>query len=256
MRMEIEKTRVGILCGGMSAEHEVSIESAKAIYSSMDRKRFEPVLIYISPDGRWRRIDGRTLLDAPPYRGSESLAGADLQSHSFIPWENGASDPLACDIYFPVLHGPNGEDGRIQGMFELAGIPYVGADSFSSALAMNKAASKMMFQRAGLETPRFVYFREGEHLHIAQEIRKSLRLPVFVKPNSLGSSVGISKVRSREELARGLSEATRYDTKILVERAVNARELEVAVLATSSPRHRCPVRSFPRRSSTITQRST
>jgi len=232
--MNHKKISIGIIFGGMSAEHEVSIESAKATYSNLDRSRFDPLLIYINPGGNWCRMDGDTLLKTPSYKGSELLSKARDGFHSFTPWESGVLEPFSCDIYFPVLHGPNGEDGRIQGLLELAGAPYVGASSFSSALAMNKAAAKMMFQCADLDTPRFVYFRKNDRRKIIKETQNSLRLPVFVKPNSLGSSVGITKVKCWDNLEEAVRIAFRYDTTVIIEEGIDAHEIEVSVMGNQA----------------------
>jgi len=226
----MNRQTVGILFGGRSAEHEVSIESARAVFNHIDRDRFEPLLIYIDPSGCWRRLDGDTLLRAESYRGSESLGTGDHPVYRFIPWANRVPEPFACDIYFPLLHGPNGEDGRMQGMLELASVPFTGADSFSSALAMNKAVAKMMFQRTGLDTPDFVCFRNTPPEKIAAEVRRKLTLPVFVKPNALGSSVGITKVKRWKDLDAAVTAALDHDRTIIIEAGVDAREIEVSVM--------------------------
>lgn len=217
-----KKHRVGILFGGKSAEHDISIKSASAIFNHLDRNKYLPSLIYINRDGCWSFIEEQCFIEK---KCQQKI------SHSFIPWLN--SEPMkeeSIDIYFPVLHGPNGEDGKIQSLFELSSIPFVGANSLGSALAMDKVLSKTLFQKAGLKTPEFLYFTENNPDKILQLVESQLGYPVFVKPASLGSSVGISKARGKRELKIAVKEAFSYENKIIVEKAINAREIEVAVL--------------------------
>jgi D-alanine-D-alanine ligase len=223
--MKSDKITVGILFGGKSAEHEVSLNSAKALYHNLDKSKYSPLLIYISrEDGRWRRVDENRF---------QQKAGFTLppnDGYSFLPWLNRESEPLAADIYFPMLHGPNGEDGKIQGLLELAGKPYVGANSVSSALAMDKVVSKILFQKAGLRVVDFLVFENHDYPRIRDAIAGQLSFPVFIKPSSMGSSVGISKVKEESQLKAGLDLAFRYDRKILVEKALEVREIEVSVM--------------------------
>lgn len=219
--MTNKKVRVGILFGGMSAEHEVSLKSAEALYKNIDRDKYIPYLIYINKEGRWCQIDVKAF---------NEKNFATKECHSFIPWLNDTSDKIDVDIYFPILHGPNGEDGKIQGLFEMAGKPYVGADRFSSALAMDKAVSKFLFREAGLKTPDFLVFLRNDAPHITEQVSQTLSYPVFVKPNSLGSSVGITKVKKEAELIAAVDLAFKYDRRIIIEAGLDAREIEISVM--------------------------
>jgi D-alanine-D-alanine ligase len=219
--MEDKKTNVGILFGGQSAEHEVSLDSTEALYTNIDKETFFPILIYITRDGRWRIME------------EESFIKKDFSpktNYSFLPWLNDSIPRIDADIYFPMLHGPNGEDGRIQSLLELAGKPFVGANSFSSALAMDKVVSKTLFKKAGLNVGDFLYFEANDFLHIKEAITETLGYPLFIKPCSLGSSVGISKITDEEQLKPSLDLAFQYDQKIVIEKALDIREIEVSVM--------------------------
>jgi D-alanine-D-alanine ligase len=238
--IHMEKVAVGLIFGGKSAEHAVSLMSAKSIWENLDRERFEPILIYINRAGEWCRT------------GNTSFLEKELKEeafHSFMPWGAKLTEAVDASIYFPVLHGPNGEDGRIQGLFELAGKPFVGAASFASQLAMDKVASKMLFAQAGLKQVPFLYFTENNPEQIGELVVKKLGFPVFVKPCSLGSSVGIRKVKGQDELLAATDFAFGYDHKIIVEKAVAMRELEVSVMGNeeimvSAPGELLPSREF------------
>ncbi len=219
--MKVEKKTVAILFGGQSAEHDVSLESTGALYNNLDKNKFLPILIYISRDGRWHPMDEETFLkkDFSPGTG-----------HSFLPWQMDTIKKIDADIYFPMLHGPNGEDGRIQALLELAGKPYVGANSFASGLAMDKVAAKILFQRAGLNVVDYLYFQTNDFPAIKNAVEETLGYPLFIKPAAMGSSVGITKVKDETQLKAALDLAFRYDRKILVEKALDAREIEVSVM--------------------------
>jgi D-alanine-D-alanine ligase len=222
--MKTEKITVGILFGGQSAEHEVSLNSAKALFFHLDKSKFTPLLIYISrEDGQWRRVDEKKLME----QGGSPLPPG---GHSFLPWLNCGVEPLAADIYFPMLHGPNGEDGKIQGLLELAGKPYVGANSVASVLAMDKVVAKILFQKAGLKVVDSLFFEANDYSRIKEAINQHLSYPVFIKPSFMGSSVGISKVKAESQLKAGLDLAFRYDRKVLVEKALDLREIEISVM--------------------------
>ncbi len=214
--------RVAILFGGQSAEHAVSLMSAKAVFKHLDRDRFQPVLIHIGRDGRWAFTSDESFRE-------ESFAT--IPSASFLPWLAG---DVTCaeeiDIYFPVLHGPNGEDGRIQSLLELSGVPFVGAASIGSMLAMDKAAAKHLFRQAGLAVPDYLVFTRPDPGEIARRCAEQLRYPLFVKPCALGSSVGISRVEGPEALPAAVTKAFSYDRKIIVENGESVREIEVAVM--------------------------
>jgi D-alanine-D-alanine ligase len=236
----MKKIKVGLIFGGKSAEHSVSLNSAAAIYQHLDKERYEPFLIYINRAGEWCYTRNASF---------EEKAYNKENFRSFIPWSVEWAATMDADIYFPVLHGPNGEDGRIQGLFELAGKPFVGADSFSSQLAMDKITAKILFAQAGLEQAPYLYFTENIHEQIVELTRKKLNFPVFVKPCSLGSSVGITKAKDEAGLLVAVDLAFSYDNKIVIEKAVAMRELEVSVMGNeeilvSSPGELLPSKEF------------
>jgi D-alanine-D-alanine ligase len=236
----MKKVKVGLIFGGKSAEHAVALNSAAAIYQYLDKERYQPFLVYINRAGEWCLTKNKSFKE-------EELKKEKF--HSFMPWRSKLTAVLDADIYFPVLHGPNGEDGRIQGLFEMAGKPFVGASSFSSQLAMDKIASKMLFSQAGLKQAPFLYFTENNHEQIGELVAKKLGFPVFVKPCSLGSSVGIRKAKDEKELLAAADFAFGYDNKIIIEKAIDMRELEVSVMGNddvmvSRPGELLPSREF------------
>jgi len=213
--------KVGILFGGKSDEHEISIKSAKAVYSNIDKNKFEADLIYIRRDGKWVIMKGVDLLNENfPKNGFSS----------FIPWQTTNLFKRDFDILFPVLHGPNGEDGRIQGLFEMSSIPFVGANALSSALAMDKAISKTLFRDSGLNITDFLVFVENDPKDILEKIEGNIGYPCFIKPCSLGSSVGITKAKNREECRSGVKTAFEFDKKIIVEKEIKGLEVEISVM--------------------------
>ncbi len=234
------KIKLGIFFGGKSAEHDVSIVSAKAIVKNIDRENYGITLFYISRQGFIY------LVNENDFNENNFIKNHKL---SFLSWENLISIKDKIDIYFPVLHGPYGEDGKIQALFEMAGVPFVGADSFSSALAMDKVVSKILFERKGLKTVDFLYFTDNNSEHIKELVEKKLGYPIFVKPASLGSSVGITKVYNEEKLDRSVNLAFKYDKKIIIEKSHNVREIEIAVmgneeLIVSKPGEVIPFKDF------------
>ncbi len=239
-----KRLRVGVLFGGRSGEHEVSLLSAASILKAIDRKRYDVVAIGIDQQGRWLEPrssealltgGGRTAL---PQRHAESPL---LQLQAGAQTEGGG---LPLDVVFPVLHGTFGEDGTIQGLFELADVAYVGSGVLGSAAGMDKAVMKQLFAAAGLpQTPHLVLLRgewKADPKRCARLIEKVLVYPVFVKPANLGSSVGISKVHGRSELAAAMDLAAGFDRKLVIEQGVGGpgakpRELEVAILGNDTP---------------------
>ena len=238
-----KKLRVGVIFGGRSGEHEVSLNSARSVMDYLDRDRFEVVPIGITNDGLW--LEGNdpwaTLYDA--YHERKAVSGGTL-----LPSEELLR---SIDVAFPVLHGPYGEDGTVQGLFELANVPYVGAGVTGSAVGMDKELMKKAFAQSGLKlVPYRVFLRrqwDQEPDTILDMLEAELGLPVFVKPVNLGSSVGVSKANSREELSRAIDLALSYDRKAVVEHAVNAREIEVSVLGNDDPEASLPGEVIPRR---------
>jgi len=253
-----KKLRVGILFGGRSGEHEVSLLSAASVLKSIDREKFDVVPIGITKEGRWlAAADAHDLLEGNSNEVVQLLRAGDPEStpgarllHDGIPTlmapVPGPQGPQgkAIDVVFPVLHGTFGEDGTIQGLFELAGIAYVGSGVLGSSAGMDKDVMKRLFAQAKLPIVKHVTVLRAEwekspRKAIAQ-VEKALRYPVFVKPANLGSSVGISKAHDRKELGPALTLAARYDRKLVVEEGVGgkkkkARELEVAVLGNDAP---------------------
>ncbi|MBT3273068.1 MAG: D-alanine--D-alanine ligase [Spirochaetales bacterium] len=235
------KVRVGILFGGRSAEHEVSLQSARSVLNSIDRTRFEPVLIGIDRSGRWylqgkslESDEGSTLPNLSSGGPEVALYQKDTGGALVAPESGGDLGDL--DIVFPVLHGPYGEDGTVQGLLKLANIPFVGADVLGSAIGMDKDVMKRLLRDADIPIAAFRVLRNQSDLLLqAQNAIKDLRLPAFVKPANLGSSVGVEKVSTLEEATAAAKNAFRYDTKVLVEECIDGREIECAVLGTSDP---------------------
>jgi len=238
-----QRLRVGVLYGGRSGEHEISLRSASTIIGALDPSRYEVVPIAIGKDGRWRTgIDSLRLLDdaqrdlrAIPDHGVEITTAPEPTRHALVPLAAGASIPL--DVVFPVLHGTYGEDGTVQGLFELADLPYVGSGVLASAVGMDKAAMKAVLRDAGIPVCRWIVVRPHQESIdvVAARVRDEIGYPCFVKPANLGSSVGISKVKAPADLPRAIAEAAAYDLKLVVEVGLDARELECAVLGNDTP---------------------
>jgi len=230
------KITVGILFGGKSAEHEVSLQSAKNVYDAIDRNKFEPVLIGIDKNGKWFLFnDSHFLLNADDPKNI-SLAPTGTPA-ALTPGSQGmlmASLPKL-DVVFPILHGPLGEDGTVQGLLKLADVPFVGAGVLGSAVGMDKDVMKRLLREAGIPIGKFLTFRSHNALPSFAEITNALGSPVFVKPANMGSSVGINKVRAESEFAAALQEAFRHDTKVIVEEYIKGREIECAVLGNENP---------------------
>ncbi len=242
--MKHHKVRIALLFGGRSAEHEVSLASAIAIYKNINKSRYAVTSIFIDKTGRWRRVFS-------PLVAPEKLQNG--PSSSFLPWEALSSLPrrVRADIYFPVLHGPYGEDGTIQGLLEMADVPYVGAGVLASATGMDKAVMKILFADRNLPIVRHRVFGEVEWKKskktVISLIGKEFGLPFFVKPANLGSSVGISKVKSRGDTELALARAFRYDRKLIVEEGIKGREIECSVLGNDEPRASLPGEVIPYR---------
>ena len=231
-----QKIAVGILFGGKSAEHEVSLLSAKNIYDAIDRNRFEPVLIGIDKSGKWLLSDAsRFLLNAgDPRNISLNPEGSPT---ALIPASEGSLSNAASklDVVFPILHGPFGEDGTVQGLLKLAGVPFVGPDVLGSAVGMDKDVMKRLFRDAGIPIGKFLALRSHNTIPPFAEITAALGNPVFVKPANMGSSVGLSKVRNEAEFSAAVNEAFRHDSKIVIEECIAGREIECAVLGNDAP---------------------
>lgn len=261
--MKAKKT-VAVIFGGQSSEHEVSRLSAQSVIENINNDKYNVIMIGITKDGRWLRYEGPT-----KFIGTgewEEIAEKQLAENSGTSFAkndltdtnnsvfNGIKNTMknllvnlgrncnaeeSIDVVFPVLHGCNGEDGTIQGFFELAGIPYVGPGVLASSLGMDKVYSKIIFEKAGIPQGKYLVFSRKQikeyNDSIAEQVEKVLGYPCFVKPSNAGSSVGVSKVSQRNELAPALELAARYDRKILVEEFINGREVECAVLGNDEP---------------------
>ncbi len=240
-----EKIRVGVLFGGKSAEHEVSLESARNVVEAIDSSKYEVVLIGIDRGGSWRlSTPSRLTLEAAGSALPALTAGGTDEGVTLVPKDTGGAQLVrssdnqrlaALDVVFPVLHGPFGEDGTIQGMLKLADIPFVGAGVLGSAVAMDKDIMKRLLREAGIPTPDFLAFpRSGAEIEYDAVVDR-LGLPVFVKPANMGSSVGVSRVDDRGMFVDALELAFRYDHKILIEADAAGREIEVSVLGNEDP---------------------
>jgi D-alanine-D-alanine ligase len=224
--------RVAIICGGRSSEHEISCISAGGVISAIDRSKYQPLIIGITKSGRWVHLDENfplRIVDGvlPVIPENSPAIVADISGFTF----NGS--PLAIDIVFPLLHGPYGEDGTIQGMLEMADIDYVGSGVLASAVAMDKSFAKPIFASYGIKVAEGFTITAQEWRDAAASITKqasSLSYPIFVKPARGGSSRGTSKVKSESELATAVNEALSFDSKVMIENAVVGSEIECAVL--------------------------
>lgn len=236
------KMRIGLLFGGRSGEHEVSISSARAIARALaaeeNASKYEVLPFYIQKDGRWLSgtLPQQVLSTGKALEIEQPIEQDDSPTSRQFPNFN------AVDVWLPVLHGPNGEDGTVQGLLKLMQVPFVGSGVLGSALGMDKIAMKMAFAHAGLPQVKYVAVNRSQiwsnpcvFPKLCDQIEETLGYPCFVKPANLGSSVGISKVRSRAELEAALDGAASYDRRIIVEAGVIARELECAVLGNDNP---------------------
>ena len=246
----MKRLRVGVLFGGRSTEHEVSILSAQSIIAAMDPQRFEAVPLYIDKEGRWLTGDSLKRLVSNAAARNYVYLPPDPTQHSLVPAQDGKPpSPLAgegrgggllpLDVVFPVFHGLNGEDGTIQGVLELANLPYVGAGVLGSALGLDKIYMKRAFAAAGLPVVDYLpvtrrQYERDPDAFIAR-VEEGLGYPCFTKFANSGSSVGTTKAHNRAELVEGLRLASTFDRKLLVERAVDARELEISVLGNDEP---------------------
>jgi D-alanine-D-alanine ligase len=254
-----QRLRVGVLFGGRSCEHEVSLQSAKAIIDALDREHYEVVPIGVTKHGQWLRLndssidpscvlDGEigefvSMLPAPTQTSAVSAGVAEVHGNS-------GSIGSRLDVVFPIIHGPMGEDGTVQGLFELAGLPYVGAGVLGSAVGMDKAVMKVLFQSRGLPVAEYqVVMRKqwlADPLTVQHDIEALFAYPWFVKPANMGSSVGVSKVHNAAEFGTAMALAAQFDRKLIVERAIdNAREIEVAVLGNDDPQASVPGEILP-----------
>jgi D-alanine-D-alanine ligase len=260
MTNDKKRLRVGVLFGGRSGEHEVSLASAASVIRELDPDKYEAVPIGISKEGHWliATVGGakseagaaQKLLPDVLKGGRRVVMAADPTDTTLIPLDRGETGQRL-DVVFPVMHGTYGEDGTIQGLLDLAGLPFVGAGVLGSAIGMDKDVAKRLLLQAKIPVvPWVTVYRadwERDPGTVQKQIEKKFRYPLFVKPAALGSSVGMSKVHSRKELAPALDLASEFAMKILVERAVNAREIEVSVLGNHDPKASVPGEIVPHR---------
>ncbi len=230
----LKKLRIGLLFGGRSVEHAVSVSSATSILGALDPARYEISLVAIDQDGRWH-LGTPALPPDATVKGEEVTLPAIPGEHTLVSTSaRGMERAVNLDVVFPIVHGQGGEDGSLQGLLELAEVPYVGSGVLGSALQMDKDIAKQLLRAAGLPVVPWVLVRrpelESEPRAAAERAASQLGLPLFVKPANLGSSVGISKVDAADHLLPALREAALYDDKVLVERGIDARDVEVALL--------------------------
>ena len=242
---------MGVLFGGRSGEHEVSLASAASVIRGLDPDKYEAVPIGISKEGHWLiGSAAQKLLPDVLKDGRRVVMAADPTDAALIPLDRSEMGQHL-DVIFPVMHGTYGEDGTIQGLLDLAGLPFVGAGVLGSAIGMDKDVAKRLLLQAKIPVvPWVTVYRadwERDPAAIQKQIEKKFRYPLFVKPAALGSSVGMSKVHSRKELAPALDLASEFAMKILVERAVSAREIEVSVLGNHDPKASVPGEIVPHR---------
>ena len=239
----MSKTRVLLLFGGQSAEHEVSVVSARSVYQAIDFDRYEVILVGISRTGQWFLEDGEASLleqsEVSDGNGFPVQLGAGQRD--LVALDGKSVGNAEFDVVFPLLHGPRGEDGSVQGLLELTGVAYVGAGIAASAVGMDKELARAVFAHAGLRQTGYLVFRRGawnaNYQGMLEDVEAALRYPLFVKPVNLGSSIGISKVHDTQSLESAIDLAAGYDVKIMVEASVeNARELECAVLGNDDPK--------------------
>ena len=243
----MNKLKLGVIFGGMSSEHDVSITSGTSVIKNLDKQKYEIYPIYIDKDGKWyvytKQIDEIEVLDV-----GEGIKEKEIISNPIDYLQN-------CDVIFPVLHGLYGEDGTIQGMLELLRKPYVGCKVLSSSVCMDKAYAKIVFEKANINQAKYIYVKskgtkyayvdktlndkECELEEISKLVQTELSYPVFVKPSNSGSSVGIRKAHDNEELIEAIKYATMFDKKILIEEEVKGREVECAVLGNEVPQASC-----------------
>jgi D-alanine-D-alanine ligase len=253
----MERTKVGVIFGGRSGEHEISVRSATTVVTKIDRERFEVVPIAITNEGRWLGpseaaamlpASARDCLEAPggPYPAGDAMFSCDtgFQGLRILPTDGSSPVEVPLDVVFPVLHGTYGEDGTIQGLFEMSGIPYVGCGVLASSSGMDKVFMKTLFRDAGLPQCEYVWFlrREWEQNResVISRIEETLGYPCFVKPANLGSSVGVSRASDADGLAAGIELAAAYDRKIIVEENLDMREIECAVIGNDDPEASLP----------------
>ena len=252
MTAEKKRLRVGVIFGGRSGEHEVSLVSAASVMRALDPEKYEAVPIGIAKDGRWLAgTPAQKMLPEILRTGQHVTLPADPGAATLVPLDGKPSPALRVDVVFPVLHGTYGEDGTVQGLLELAGLPYVGSGVVGSAVGMDKDMAKRLFRQEGLPVGDFVAVLrsewEGSRNKVLQTIKKKFKFPVFVKPATLGSSVGMTKAHDAKELAKAMDFAAEFAMKIVVEKFIRGREIELSVLGNDTPKASIPGEIIPHR---------
>ncbi|MBI3459296.1 D-alanine--D-alanine ligase [Candidatus Azambacteria bacterium] len=232
--MKKRRPRVGIIFGGRSAEHEISLRSAKNVVEALDRKKYDPVLIGINKKGSWFLIDESRFFDSR-FKIQESRIGGKAPDTSLL---------LLADVIFPILHGPFGEDGTLQGLLKLVNVPFVGASVLGSAVGMDKDVMKRLLREAGIPIGKFLTIKENG-IPTYEKVVAELGRPFFVKPANMGSSVGVSKVKEKKDYPKAIQEAFNYDRKIILEENIIGREIECAILGNDNPLASIPGEVIP-----------
>ncbi len=239
--MNKKKINIGILFGGKSAEHEVSLQSAKNVFDAIDKEKYNPILIGIDKSGKWLlNNESKFLLNADDPKliklnqSSDSVALVPQSAGEISNFSN-TSQSLKLDVFFPILHGPFGEDGTVQGLLKLANLPFVGASVLGSAVGMDKDVMKRLLRDAGIPIGKFIVLKSHEAIPDFQKLKDEIGMPFFVKPANMGSSVGVNKIHDESEYKNGLSKAFDFDTKIILEEFVKGREIECSVLGNGDP---------------------
>lgn len=236
-----KKMTVAVLFGGQSSEHEVSCMSVVNVVSAMDKEKYNVLLVGITKEGRWLFVDDIHKVEEDTWRdcGVQVILSPDTSDHGLICIKDGVPKRIYVDVIFPVLHGMYGEDGTVQGLFELSRIPYVGCGVLASAVSMDKAFTKIIVDTLGIRQAQYVLITHLDLTDMKDCIRRvenKLNYPVFVKPSKAGSSKGVSKACNAKQLEEGLREAVKHDSKILVEETITGREIECAVLGGYAPK--------------------
>src|SRR5215207_6490032 len=249
------KIRVGVIYGGRSGEHEVSVRSARAVIEAVDPEKYEVIPVAITREGRWLSpAESASMLPESAQRKLSNYTGDDHEGSTalvvdpprggLLRREGAAAGDQRLDVVFPVLHGTYGEDGTIQGLLEMAGIPYVGCGVLASSTGMDKVTMKTLFRHAGLPVCKYDWFLrrdwEANPSEVRERVECEIGYPCFVKPANLGSSVGVSRADDEETLVRAVNLAARYDRKIIVEEGLDAREIECAVMGNDEPESSLP----------------
>lgn len=229
------KINVLLLCGGVSPEHEVSMNSARNIYKAIDKDKYRVAVVGVDRNGRWYHLDAKRFMTMKVAEGKKSrMLGLSPGGKRIFFYQHCDDKFPKIDVVFPIIHGPFGEDGTLQGMLSLLGLPFVGPGTLGSSVGMDKDFTKRLLRDAGIAVAPWETLRQHERDHLnLKKLEQKLGYPMFVKPANMGSSVGVSKAENRKQLLIAIDEAFRFDTKILVEKGIKGREIETAVLGNA-----------------------